>query len=250
MNQTEFLAAQQQAQMQGRGYAVLTLAAVSGTTSRTSGKMLVYEDGQTLGTIGGGPGEYAAVQDARAFIGQEATKLITYQHDYGAITVLIESFSAPPLLILCGGGNVGRCLLQHAKLAGFRCWLLDPRPAEEIAASVALADRFIPVAHYDLTLRQLETPNNAFFVSASFSHETDFEAVRAILQKPFAYAGMLGSKKKVATLSTLLLQQGIAPQQLARLHAPIGLDLGGQTPEELAVGILAEMIAIKNAQHP
>ena len=143
MEQAEFLAAQQQAEVQGAGYAVLTLAAITGTTSRTQGKMLIFEDGRTLGTIGGGPGEYAAVQDALALIGSGETKLLQYRHGYGAITVLIETFAAPPLLVLCGGGNVGRCLLQYAKLAGFRRWLLDPRPAEQIAESVALADRFL-----------------------------------------------------------------------------------------------------------
>ena len=246
MEQAEFLAAQQQAEAQGAGYAVLTLAAITGTTSRTQGKMLVFEDGRTLGTIGGGPGEYAAVQDALALIGSGETKLLQYRHGYGAITVLIETFAAPPLLVLCGGGNVGRCLLQYAKLAGFRRWLLDPRPAEQIAESVALADRFIPVTRYETALERLNTPPDAFYVAASFSHETDLDAVRGILQKPFSYAGMLGSRKKVAAISALLLRQGIPPQQLARLHAPIGLDLGGQRPEELAVGILAEMIAVKN----
>ena len=87
MEQAEFLAAQQQAEAQGAGYAVLTLAAITGTTSRTQGKMLIFEDGRTLGTIGGGPGEYAAVQDALALIGSGETKLLQDRHGYGAITV-------------------------------------------------------------------------------------------------------------------------------------------------------------------
>ncbi len=148
--------------------------------------------------------------------------------------------------MLCGGGNVGRCLLQYAKLAGFRRWLLDPRPAEQIAESVALADRFIPVTRYETALERLNTPPDTFYVAASFSHETDLDAVRAFCKSRLPMPVCWGAERKAAAISALLLRQGIPPQQLARLHAPIGLDLGGQRPEELAVGILAEMIAVKN----
>ena len=248
MQITELLEAQRQAQLDGRNYAVLTLADTRGTTSRTQGKMLVFSDGSTLGTIGGGPGEYAAVQDALARMGTEQTVLQRYSQCYGELTVLLEVFAPAPLLVLCGGGNVSRCLMQHARLAGFRLWLLDPRPADTIAEAVALADRFIPVQTYEQGLAETEIPDGAYYVSASFSHETDFSAVAGILRKNFAYAGMLGSRKKVQMLFEKLRKQGFTDQQLAALHTPIGLDLGGQTPEELSVGILAQILLVKNGR--
>ena len=246
MQISELLAVQQEAETQGRSYGVLTLAATSGSTSRTQGKMLVFEDGQTVGTIGGGPGEYEAVQQALPLIGTEQTRLIEVSHGYGTMTVLIETFAAPPLLVLCGGGNVSRCLMQYARLAGFRLWLLDPRPVEMIAEAVALADRFFPVESYQQALEQMEIPDGAFYVCASFSHETDENAVKGVLRKPFAYAGMLGSKKNRETIFGRLRRQGFTQEELDRLRTPIGLDVGGQRPEELAVGILAEILMVKN----
>lgn len=248
MQISELLAAQIQAQNQGRSYAVLTLAATEGTTSRTQGKMLVFEDGQLCGTIGGGQGEHAAIREALPLIGTEGTKLVTLSHGYGTMTVLIETFAAPPLLVLCGGGNVSRCLMQHAKLAGFRLWLLDPRPREQIEAAIALADRFFPVEDYEQALDELEIPDGAFYVSASFSHATDESAILGIMKKNFAYAGMLGSRKKIEVLFQKCRERGISQELLSRLHTPIGLDVGGQTPEELSVGILAEILMVKNGK--
>lgn len=246
MQIAELLAVQTQAQAQGRDYAVLTLAATEGTTSRTQGKMLVFADGQTCGTIGGGQGEYAAIQTALPLIGREETRLVTLPHGYGTMTVLIETFASLPLLVLCGGGNVSRCLMQHAKLVGFRLWLLDPRPRETIAEAVALADHFFQVEDYETALDAMQIPDGAFYVSASFSHATDEQAVKGILKKNFAYAGMLGSRKKIAALFQKCREQGFSEELLARLHTPIGLDVGGQTPEELSVGILAEILMVKN----
>lgn len=248
MQISEILNVQLEAERQGRSYAVLTLASTSGTTSRTQGKMLVFEDGSIFGTIGGGPGEHEAIGQALPLIGKDETRLITLEHGYGTMTVLIETFAAPPLLVLCGGGNVARCLMQHAKLAGFRLWLLDPRPQEVIAESIALADRYFPVENYETALDALAVPEDAFYVSASFSHATDEDALRGILKKKFRYAGMLGSKKKIDTLFEHLRQQGYQEEQLNRVHTPIGIDVGGQTPEELSVGILAEILMIKNGK--
>ena len=248
MRISDILNAQVQAEAQGRSYAVLTLAATSGTTSRTQGKMLVFEDGQTVGTIGGGSGEHAAVQQAMALIGKDETRLVELEHGFGVMTVLIETFAEPPLIVLCGGGNVSRCLMQYAKLAGFRLWLLDPRPQEAIAEAVSLADRYFPVEDYETALAEMEIPADAFYVSASFSHATDESALRGILKKTYRYVGMLGSQKKIEVLFGNLRKAGIPEERLAQIHTPIGLDVGGQTPEELAVGILAEILMVKNGK--
>ena len=262
MEQAEFLAAQQQAEAQGAGYAVLTLAAVTGTTSRTQGKMLIFEDGRTLGTIGGGPGEYAAVQDALALIGSGETKLLQYRHGYGAITVLIETFAAPPLLVLCGGGNVGRCLLQYAKLAGFRRWLLDPRPAEQIAESVALADRFIPVTRYETALERLNTPPDAFYVAASFSHKTDLDAVREMCIRdrsfnmhltPLAQFFTTNLGKHLERIFYITYGKRTAsvnhPAQFIRSHLTIQKNAGMQTFLFRIIGLTGILIPIVKYSH-
>lgn len=245
---SDFLAAQLQAEQANRDYVCLTIAAAAGVTSRTTGKMLLLSDGSVIGTIGGGLIERQAIEDAHAFLGTGRSELRHYPlpDDSGSLTVLLESNVRKPLLVICGGGNVSRCLMRLARPTGFTIWLLDPRPQEMIQESIPLADRFFPVSSYSAALDSMQLPEDVFFVSASFSHETDLDALTGILRRPFAYVGMLGSRKKSAKLFGLLEKQGYSKQQLDRIHTPIGLNLGGETPEDLAVAILAELIQVKN----
>ena len=108
---------------------------------------------------------------------------------------------------------------------------------------MAAADRFIPLDNFGPALAEVSLPAGAYYVVATFSHATDGEALGGVLHhRDAAYTGMIGSSRKIAAIREKLLAQGITPAQLAAVHAPIGLSLGGETPEEIAVSILAELL--------
>ena len=165
----------------------------------------------------------------------------------GALQVFIEVYGTRPLLVVCGGGHVGTCVLRAAKLTGFELWLFDDRPQEAVAEAAALADRFFPVAgdFYEGIAAQAVSPG-AFFVICGHSHTQDGEALHAALGKDAAYVGMLGSRRKIAALFERLRSLGVPQAQLDTVCTPIGFDLGGETPEELAIAILAQILLVKN----
>ena len=158
-----------------------------------------------------------------------------------------DRYGTRPLLVVCGGGHVGTCVLRAAKLTGFELWLFDDRPQEAVAEAAALADRFFPVAgdFYEGIAAQAVSPG-AFFVICGHSHTQDGEALHAALGKDAAYVGMLGSRRKIAALFERLRSLGVPQAQLDTVCTPIGFDLGGETPEELAIAILAQILLVKN----
>ena len=224
------------ARQQRTPYAVATIVEATGSTPRTEGKMLVYADGRSAGTIGGGLAELRAKKDAASGMACG-----------GALQVFIEVYGTRPLLVVCGGGHVGTCVLRAAKLTGFELWLFDDRPQEAVAEAAALADRFFPVAgdFYEGIAAQAVSPG-AFFVICGHSHTQDGEALHAALGKDAAYVGMLGSRRKIAALFERLRSLGVPQAQLDTVCTPIGFDLGGETPEELAIAILAQILLVKN----
>ena len=132
---------------------------------------------------------------------------------------------------------------RAARLAGFATTLLDTRGEDQIGSAIAAADHFIPLENFGPALAEVPLPAGAYYVVATFSHATDGEALGGVLHhRDAAYTGMIGSSRKIAAIREKLLAQGITPAQLAAVHAPIGLSLGGETPEEIAVSILAELL--------
>ena len=254
MDLLELTRAQAAALEQGRPFAAVTIVGAGGTTSRTSGKMLVYDDGSTLGTVGGGAVEFTAVSDALECLRAGQSALKTYSGSCsglpldGEITVWIEVAPRAPLLVVVGGGHVGNALLRLARFLGWDTWLVDDRAPETLAGSVELCRRFIPVPDYLESLRALEIPANAAVVLCSYSHATDRDALSAVIGKPAAYLGMLGSRKKIARIFASLREEGVSEAALAAVRTPIGLDLGGETPEEVALAIMAEILAERNGR--
>ena len=240
----------------GRDFAVATIAEALGSTPRTNGKMIVYADGTTLGTVGGGAAELQVTKDAVAQIKRGCNVLHHYNVGAetaddgmqcgGKLSVLIEVYRANPLLVVVGGGHVGRCLIRVAKQTGFDVLLFDDRPAEAVPESAALADRFIRVTDFAQDICAADVPAGAYFVICGHSHADDGIALKAALTKQAAYVGMLGSRRKMEALFTMLREQGVTEAQLAAVHTPIGLDLGGETPPEIAIAILAEILQVKN----
>lgn len=252
----DLLQAQLEARQAGRDFAVATIAEALGSTPRTNGKMIVYADGTTLGTVGGGAAELQVTKDAVAQIKRGCNVLHHYNVGAetaddgmqcgGKLSVLIEVYRANPLLVVVGGGHVGRCLIRVAKQTGFDVLLFDDRPAEAVPESAALADRFIRVTDFAQDICAADVPAGVYFVICGHSHADDGIALKAALTKQAAYVGMLGSRRKMEALFTMLREQGVTEAQLAAVHTPIGLDLGGETPPEIAIAILAEILQVKN----
>ncbi len=251
----ELLRSQLDAQRAGETYAVVTIAEASGSVPRKNGKLLIFSDGRTLGTVGGGPAERMAKQDALAAMDAGENRFLHYDFPSpdgsmcsGRLSVLIEVFQPKPLLAIFGGGHVGTSLLRLAKPAGFRVLLLDDRPETEIPEAVRLADRFVRVQNVEQDILAAQIPAGAFFVLCGHDHAVDGEALAAALQKSPRYIGMLASRRKIASLFSKLEARGFSHEALEFVHTPIGLDLGGETPQELAVGILAQLLLVKNGK--
>lgn len=255
MDERQMLQEQLSAQEQGKSYVLVTILEAEGSSPRSSGKMLVYEDGSIRGTVGGGSVERMAVCDALVCLKKGENLIRTYDMESpasetgmicgGRVTLWLEVHRAKPLLVICGAGHVGGAVLPLARNLGFETLLLDERAPELIQDKILLADRFEPVQDYEKDLEQMELPLGAFYVVVTFGHRGDAEALKAVLRKQGAYVGMIGSRKKVQAVYRRLREEGVSEEELQAVYSPIGLDLGGETPEEIAVSILSEILTVK-----
>ncbi|MGI5825319.1 MAG: XdhC family protein [Bacillota bacterium] len=255
MNQIDFLKEQLKAAEAGKSYAVVTIVDTEGSTSRNSGKMLVFTDKSIVGTIGGGYVEKLAIEDAAECIQKGKNLLKTYDMSTmavasgiicdGVFQVMIEVFGGKPMLVMVGGGHVGGALIKQAKLVGFDVMLIDSRPDEKIADKIALADRYVHVKDFASDIPQIYVPQGSYYVIATWGHHFDGEALYGVLQQDAAYIGMIGNRQKINYLFEELKKRGVSDEQLNRVFTPIGLDIGGETPEEIAVAIMAEILMVK-----
>lgn len=242
----------------GRDFAVVTIVKAD-QLARTSGKMIVYPDGSISGTVGGGMWEQAARHDALEALkkGENVVKTYNFNSDLakagfqcsGELTVFIEVCRDDSLqLVVVGGGHVGNAVIHAAKAVGFSITLVDTRGEETIGDSIRWADRFVKVDNFaDVATASL--PRDPYYVVSTYGHMVDGAALGGVLTRGDAkYIGMLGSRKKIAAIYEKLEESGFAPASLTAIHSPIGLDLGGETPEELAIAIVAEILAVKNGR--
>jgi xanthine dehydrogenase accessory factor len=258
MNQEVFTALTE-ALDRGDEVALVTIVSSTGSTpQRVGAKMLVYADGRTVGTIGGGCYEHDAFWKAREAIKSRKPLNVNYEltDDIaeesglicgGQMEVFIEPVEAAPDLYIFGAGHVGQFLGRIAHEAGFRVHAIDDRE------KFANADRFGPgieviVEDIPTWLDTHQLPPTAYAVVVTRGHKHDLDALRALVASPLRYVGLIGSKAKVRRIYDALREEGIKPEALARVHAPIGLDIGAITPQEIAISILAELIGVKHGK--
>ncbi len=163
-----------------------------------------------------------------------------------ASDIFVERIGSRPKLIVCGGGHVSLALVRLAKTIGFHVTVLEDRPLFAGYAKEAGADS-VYCEDFSKTLQEISSDADTYFVIATRGHRYDEECLKRILEKPYAYVGMMGSRGRIALLKKELEQQGITKQALETLHAPIGLAIHAQTPEEIAVSIAAQLILQKNS---
>lgn len=242
-----------------RALVVATVVKATGSVPRRTGaKMLVHPDGSTQGTVGGGLFESLIVRDALEALaqGQSVTRGYSFNPEgagpqaFGAVCggkveVFLEVILPPYRLLIVGGGHCGRALARMASLLDFAIIVADDR------ADYARPEEFpYPnvegVLHLPPDYEGLPTPDeNTYVALVSKGYITDEAALRRLLDAPAAYIGMIGSRRKRDLVFDNLRADGIPEEALARIHAPIGLEIGAETPEEIAVSILAEIIQVR-----
>ena len=255
----EVFAALAEALQRGEGVALCTIVSSTGSTpQRVGAKMLVYADGRTVGTIGGGCYENDTFWKAREAIKSRKPLKLTFElnDDFaqetglvcgGQMEVFVEPVEPSPELYVFGAGHVGYFVAKMAHEVAFRVHVIDDR---EKFASVDRFGEGIDVIVDDiptwLQSHELQAPAYAVIVTRGHTH--DLEALRALATRPLRYLGLIGSKAKVKRIFDALLADGIAEEALHGVHAPIGLDVGAITPQEIAVSIVAELIAVKHGK--
>ena len=245
---------------QGRRGALATIVNVRGSIpSFETAKMLVRDDGSIAGTIGGGCVEAEVWQAAREVMESEKPRTLTFnlnnnpKYDTGLVCGgTLEVFVEPVLpvsnLYLFGAGHVAQSLYKVARLAGFDVTVIDDRE------SYANRERFpdacdIYADDFEKSMAQLAPSESSFIVIVTRGHRDDMRILRWALNQPARYVGMIGSKRKVIAIYKELEKEAVAREKFACEHAPIGLDIGAITPEEIAVAITAEMIAVRRHAH-
>jgi len=255
----EVFAAVADALERGEAAALVTIVATHGSTpQRVGAKMLVYADGRTIGTIGGGCYENDAFGKAREAIANRRPQLLHYElaDDFaqetglicgGQMDVYIEPIEPSPELYIIGAGHVGFHLARLAEEVGFRVTVVDDR------VKFANAERFPNAAEIVVDdipgwVARTRLPLHAYVVIVTRGHTNDLEALRALAPHDLRYLGLIGSRAKVARIFEALKTDRMPDEHLQRVHAPIGLDIGAVTPQEIAVSILAELIAVKHGK--
>ena len=258
MNQ-EVFAALAEALERGEEVALVTIVSSTGSTpQRVGAKMLVYADGRTVGTIGGGCYENDAFWKAREAIKSHRPVSVQFElnDDFaqesglvcgGQMEVFIEPVEASPEVYVFGAGHVGYWVAKMAHDAGFRVHVIDDR---EKFASTERFGTGIDVIVDDIPtwLEQHSLPATAYGVIVTRGHRHDLETLRGLLRSPLRYLGLIGSKAKVKRIFDMLREGGVSPDALRPVHAPIGLDIGAITPQEIAISIVAELIAVKHGK--
>jgi len=241
---------------EGRRGAVATIVSVRGSIpSFRTAKMLVRDDGSIVVTIGGGCVEADVWQAAREVMEEEKPRSLTFNLNQnpkydtglvcgGTLDIFVEPVLPVPVLYLFGAGHVAVNLYKVAHNAGFDVVVVDDRE------TYANRERFpeareIHAEDFDQSMAKLAPNESAYVVIVTRGHRDDMRVLRWAVQTPARYIGMIGSKRKVIAIYHELEKEGLPPELFQRVHAPVGLDIGAVTPEEIAVAITAELIALR-----
>jgi len=240
----------------GQKCALATIVEVRGSIpSYESAKLLVREDGSMTGTIGGGCVEAEVWNAAREVLDTEKPKRLSFNlgqdaaYDNGLICggqleVFVEPVLPVPYVFIFGGGHISKSLSKVATLAGFATVVVDNRE------SFANRERFpeaveVHAAEYEEVFPKLEINETGYVIVVTRGHRDDMRVLRLAAATPARYIAMIGSKRKVLNVVRELEKEGLPREAFERIHAPMGLDIGAITPEEIAISVAAEMIAVR-----
>lgn len=242
--------------------ALATIVQIRGSVpSFQTAKMLVREDGSTVGSIGGGCVEadvWAAAQDV---IQEERSRVLTFDLTDesmadgglicgGKIEIYVEPILPIPQVVIFGAGHISMHVSKIATIAGFKTWIVDDRPIYANEERFPEAERVFSDS-FEAAFELIEPNGYTYLVIVTRGHQEDQNVLRWAVGTDARYLGMIGSKRKIRTICRDLEKEGIPRKQLERVHMPIGLDIGAIVPEEIAVAIVGELIQSrrKGASH-
>lgn len=243
-------------QAAGQPVALCTVVRSAGSVPRQPGaKMLVHPDGRIEGTIGGGAMEARVVAEALAALADGQTRIREYslagdaaRGDPGIcggnLEVFVEPIHPQPALLIIGAGHVGRAMAKFGKLLGYRILVSDDRPELCTHSIVPEADAFYPMPMADLPAKLVFNPQT-FVALTTRNADVDVHGLPALLDQPAGYLGVIGSRKRWAEARKKLEAAGIPAESLDRVRSPMGLELNAETPEEIALSILAEITMLR-----
>jgi xanthine dehydrogenase accessory factor len=238
----EILRALEEALQRNEAVALATVIEVQGASPAQVGfKLLVRPDGSVVGNVGGGALEQRIRDETLAALLEGKPRLAHYTLREagpdavgmlcgGEVTAFIEVYQPMPILLIVGGGHIGRPLAEMARIVGFQVQVVDVHPER------ATAPQFDPAV----------ISAHTYVVLITEDHVTDEQVLRQVLDTPAAYIGMIGSQRKVGIIFDHLRADGIGEEQFARVRAPIGLNLGGRSPAEIALSILAQIVQVQH----
>lgn len=233
----------------------MTVIGAAGSVPRHVGaKMLVRADGSVLGTVGGGELEARALDAAREALASGRPARLRYQLAEpaegdpgvcgGEVELFVEPMQPPPAVFIIGCGHVGKAVAHLARWLGFRVVVTDDRAELCSPEWIPAADDYLPGKLEDQLARAALTAAT-YVVAVTRGYPLDVRALPRLLATPVPYIGVIGSRRRWLTTRAELLAGGVRAEDLVRVHAPIGLELGAETPEEIAVSIMAEIIALR-----
>lgn len=238
----------------GKNVATVTVVKTKGSTPREAGAMMaVLEDGTIYGTIGGGAFENHIIKLTVDALKNNENKFISLELEQdelkmicgGEADVFINVHKSRPKLLIAGGGHVGYALYKIASNLNFDIVIFEDR--EELL----IGDRFenayeLVTGRIDKELSNYNIDMDTYVVIATRGHEYDQSGLRAVVDSDARYIGVIGSKRKVSIMMNNLKEEGISDDKLSKVYSPIGIDIDDGSPEEIAISILSEILAIKN----
>jgi xanthine dehydrogenase accessory factor len=238
----------------GAGALCTIVRSVGSTPRHVGSKMLVYPDGHIVGTVGGGEMESRVIAEALDAIRDSKPRNLEYSMADpergdpgvcgGQLEVFVDPIQPKPTLVLVGAGHVGRAVAHLAHWLGFRVVVTDDRPEFCTPEAVPEGD-----AYYSLPLAELPGQYDinpwTYIVMTTRGVDIDVKGLPGLLDSPAAYIGVIGSQRRWKTSRDQILESGVPAEKIDRVHSPIGLELHAETPEEIAVSIMAEIIMLR-----
>ncbi len=247
-----------QATQRGERYAFATIveATLKGTPRKAGAKMLVFEDGSSWGTIGGGRNEKAAIAECLKAISSHKPTTVTYNYFGregesvcgGQMKVFIEPFTPAIDFIICGAGHIALPLSATGKMLGYKVTIIDSRKAFANKQRFPHVDRII-VGDYAKSLSKISIHSNTYIAIVTHGNEHDFECLKSVIKSQAGYIGVISSKPKKVKFFGRLKKLGIEQKYLNRISIPMGLDIGAQTPQEIAISISAQIVQLKEQEY-
>ena len=243
------------AQEAGEAVVLATVVKARGSVPRHAGtKMLVYENGRMSGTIGGGEMEARVIEEAKAALQDGQPRIVPYalvdpkSGDPGVcggeMEIYLEPYLPPATVLVIGCGHVGRAVADLAHWLGYRVVVTDDREELATAEFIPHADVYLP-GSIDNALEKHKVTRNTYVVIVTRNVMVDREILPHLAKTPAPFMGVMGSKRRWQTTRKLLLEDGVAEGDLDRFHSPLGLELNAESPEEIAISVMAEIIMLR-----